>query len=92
MRPRKNREETRHRFDVYIPTISIGSVAYVPQYIYQDSKLLTPALLSTLRIEFSLRAIWAEQHAQYTWFLYPTIQEGNKNTTTLEKLKVTVII
>ena len=52
---RKKRRKNRHRFDVYFLTISIGSVAYVLPlyiiYIYQDSKLLAPALIFW-RIEF----------------------------------------
>ena len=38
----KKRRRNRHRFDVYFATISIGSV---PQYVYQDSKLLAPAII-----------------------------------------------
>ena len=36
---------------------------------------------------YSLWAVKAEQHAQYTWFLPQTSQEGNEWNTTLWKLK-----
>ena len=44
------------------------------QYIYSDSKFLVPVDYFAKPVKTSLWAVWAEQHAQYTWFLPQTSQ------------------
>ena len=39
------------------------------QYVYWDSKLLTPVVCFDELVETGLWAVWAEQHAVYTQFL-----------------------
>ena len=46
-------------------------------YIYWDSKLLATVVYFAKPDKTSLWAVWAEQHAQNTWFLPKTSQEGN---------------
>ena len=47
----------------------------MPQYIYQNSKLLAPVVYFTDPVQTTLWAVWAELYAQSS-------QEGNKGTTT----------
>ena len=56
-------------------------------YVYLDSKLLGPVVHFVKPVKTSLLDVWAEQNAQYTWFLPQTSQEGNECTTTYLNLR-----
>ena len=62
--------------------ISQIKVALCPQYIYYDSKLLASVVYFAEPVRISFWAVWAEQHAQYTWFQPQASQEGKKCTST----------
>ena len=44
-------------------------------YMYYDSKLFAHGVYYADPVNTSVWAVWAEQHAQYTWFLPQTSQE-----------------
>ena len=65
-----------------------GAVALGALYIYQNRELLlAPVVKFAKPVTTRLWAVWADQHARYTWFLSHTSQEGNDCTTTKEKLR-----
>ena len=60
--------------------LPLDVLSEITVYIYNYSRLLATFLYFAKAVISGLWAVLAEQHAQHTWFLTHTSQEGNKCT------------